>query len=110
MHRNVVDEKRKTDRKMVKVKTLVKLDGGEAIMGRSFDLADTGVGVVLEVPLKTGVQARVSIGLLVNGVVSPIHTQARVQYCIFSNGEYRIGFQFVQLEAVTAKTLARFLR
>lgn len=105
-----MEEQRKTERKMVKVKTLVKLDGGEAIMGRSFDLADSGVGVLLDVPLKTGTQARVSIGLLVNGVASPIHTQARVQYCIFSNNEYRIGFQFLQLEPATATTLARFLR
>jgi c-di-GMP-binding flagellar brake protein YcgR len=105
-----VEEQRKAERKLVKVKTLVKLEGGDAIMGRSFDLATTGVGVLLEVPLKTGIQARVSIGLLVNGVVAPIHTQGRVQYCIFSNGEYRIGFQFLQLEAATATTLARFLR
>ncbi|WP_332878755.1 PilZ domain-containing protein [Massilia sp. S19_KUP03_FR1] len=105
-----MEDKRKAERKMVKVKTLVKLTGGEAIMGRSFDLADNGVGILLDVPLKTGIEARVSIGLLVNGVVDPIHTHARVQYCIFSSGEYRIGFQFTQIDAVTATTLARFLR
>ena len=79
-------------------------------MGRSFDLATTGVGVLLDVPRKTGIQARVSTGLLVNGVVAPLHTQGRVQYCIFSNGAYRIGFQFLPLEAATAATPARFLR
>jgi len=105
-----VEEQRRAERKIVKVKTLVKVEGGEPIMGRSFDLATSGVGVVLDVPLQSGVKARVSIGLLVDGVVAPIHTQARVQYCIFSSGEYRIGFQFLQLEVATATTLARFLR
>ena len=105
-----MEEQRKSERKIVKVKALVKLDGGDAVMGRTFDLGTSGVGVLLDVPMKTGVQARVSVGLLVNGVVTPMHTQARVQYCIFSNGDYRIGMQFLQLEAATAVMLARYLR
>lgn len=105
-----MEEQRKTERKLVKVKVLVKLEGGDGIMGRTFDLGASGVGVLLDVPLKMAVQARVSIGLLINGVVTPMHSQARVQYCIFSSGEYRIGFQFLQLNAATAAMLAKFLQ
>lgn len=105
-----MEEQRKTERKIVKVKVLVKLEGGEAIMGRTFDLGASGVGVLLDVPLKMALQARVSIGLLINGVLTPMHTQARVQYCIFSSGDYRIGFQFLQLDAAVAAMLGRFLR
>lgn len=105
-----MEEQRKAERKIVKVKALVKLEGGDAIMGRTFDLGTTGVGLLLDVPMKTGVQVRVSVGLLINGVVSPMHTQARVQYCIFSNGDYRIGMQFLQIDTTTATTLARYLR
>ena len=105
-----MEEQRKAERKIVKVKALVKMEGGDAIMGRTFDLGASGVGILLDVPMKTGAQARVSVGLLVNGVVTPMHTQARVQYCIFSNGDYRIGMQFLQLEAATAVMLARYLR
>ena len=105
-----MEEQRKAERKLVKVKALVKVDGGDAIMGRTFDLGASGVGILLDVPMKTGMQARVSVGLLVNGVVTPMHTQARVQYCIFSSGDYRIGMQFLQLDGATAAMLARFLR
>lgn len=105
-----MEEQRQSVRKLVKVKALVKVEGGEPIMGRTFDLGSSGVGVLLDLPLKVGVNARVSIGLLINGVVSPVHTQARVQYCIFSNGEYRLGFQFMQLEMATVTLLGRFLR
>jgi hypothetical protein len=105
-----VEEQRKSERKLVKVKALVKMPGGEGIMGRTFDLATSGVGILLDVPLKNGTQVRVSIGLLVNGVVTPMHAQARVQYCIFSSGDYRIGMQFLQLDANTAIMLGRFLR
>ncbi|MDQ2819966.1 MAG: PilZ domain-containing protein [Pseudomonadota bacterium] len=105
-----MEEQRKAERKIVKVKALVKLDDGEGIMGRTFDLGASGVGIVLDVPLKMAMQARVSIGLLINGVVTPMHSQARVQYCIFSNGDYRIGFQFLQLNAPTATMLAKFLQ
>ena len=104
-----MEEQRKAERKIVKVKALVKLDGGDAIMGRTFDLGASGVGLLLDVPMKDGVKARVSVGLLVNGVVTPMHTQARVQYCIFSNGDYKIGMQFLQLDAANATMLARFL-
>jgi hypothetical protein len=105
-----VEEQRKAERRIVKVKALVKVAGGEAIMGRTFDLGPSGVGLLLDVPMKQGIQARVSIGLLVNGVVTPVHTHARVQYCIFSNGDYRIGMQFLQLDTTTVTMLARFLR
>lgn len=105
-----MEEQRRSERKIVKVKALVKLADGEGVMGRTFDLGATGVGLLLDVPMKVGVQARVSVGLLVNGVVTPIHTQARVQYCIFSNGDYRLGMQFLQLDTATATMLARFLR
>jgi hypothetical protein len=105
-----VEEQRKSERKIVKVKALVKMESGEGILGRTFDLGQSGVGILLDMPMKNGAQARVSIGLLVNGIVTPIHTQARVQYCIFSNGDYRIGMQFLQLDTATATMLARFLR
>lgn len=105
-----MEEQRRSERKLVKVKAMVKLETGEAVMGRTFDLGTSGVGMLLDIPLKTGLQVRVSVGLLVQGVVTPMHAQSRVQYCIFSNGEYRIGFQFLQVEAATATMLARFLR
>lgn len=105
-----MEEQRKSERKLVKVKAMIKLESGEAVMGRTFDLGATGVGILLDIPLKTGIQVRVSVGLLVQGIVTPMHAQGRVQYCIFSNGEYRIGFQFLQLEPATVAMLARFLR
>lgn len=105
-----MEEQRKSERKLVKVKALVKTADGDGIMGRTFDLATSGVGLLLDVPLKNGTQVRVSIGLLVNGVVTPMHAQARVQYCIFSSGAYRVGMQFLQLDANTAIMLGRFLR
>lgn len=105
-----MEEQRKSVRKLVKVKALVNLAGGEPVLGRTFDLGRSGVGVLLDVPLREGVQARVSVGLLVDGVVSPLHLQARVQYCIFSNGEYRIGFQFLQRDVAAVTMLGRFLQ
>lgn len=105
-----MEEQRKAERRLVKVKVLVKLEGGEGILGRTFDLGPSGVGLFLDEPVKQGVPARVSIGLLVNGVVTPMHVQARVQYCIFSAGAYRIGMQFLQMDNATSAMLARFLR
>jgi hypothetical protein len=31
-------------------------------------------------------------------------------YCIFSNGEYKIGFQFLSLELAAMTLLAKFMR
>lgn len=104
-----MEEQRKSARKLVKVKALVKAEGGAPVLGRTFDLGRTGVGVLLDVPLREGIQARVSVGLLLDGVVTPIHTQARVEYCIFSSGAYRIGFHFLQVDFATTTLLGRFL-
>jgi hypothetical protein len=104
-----VEEQRKVARKLVKVKALVKVSDGAPVLGRTFDLGRNGVGVLLDVPLRDGIQARVTVGLLLDGVVTPVHTQARVEYCIFSHGEYRIGFQFLQLDFATITMLGRFL-
>jgi c-di-GMP-binding flagellar brake protein YcgR len=105
-----VEEQRKAERKLVKAKVMVKLEGGETIMGRTFDLGTSGVGVLLDVPLKIALQVRISVGLLINDAVIPMHSQARVQYCIFSSGEYRMGLQFLQIDAAMATMLAKFLR
>jgi hypothetical protein len=39
-----------------------------------------------------------------------IQTRSKALYCVFSNGEYKVGFQFLNLDLGAMTVLARFLR
>jgi hypothetical protein len=48
--------------------------------------------------------------LLVEGNVVPMQSRACTQYCILSNGEFKVGLQFLNLELAAMTALSRFLR
>jgi hypothetical protein len=52
----------------------------------------------------------VGFDLLVEGKLAPISARAKVIYCIFSGGEFKAGFQFLNLELSAMTQLSRFLR
>jgi hypothetical protein len=48
--------------------------------------------------------------LLVDGNIVPINTRAKASHCILSHGEFKVGFQFLNLDLGAMTALARFLR
>ena len=42
--------------------------------------------------------------------IFPLHARVKVMYCIFSNGEFKAGFQFVNLDLTAMSQVSRFLR
>ena len=61
-------------------------------------------------PLKVGQSGQVSFELFIDGKATVIATRSKVTYCIFSNGEFKIGFQFINLDLSAMAVLAKFLR
>ncbi len=58
---------------------------------------------------RSGRARQLRFDLLVDGKVVPIHSKARTQYCILSNGEFKVGLQFLNLELAAMTALSRFL-
>lgn len=86
------------------------LEGGAPVMGRTTDLSANGVSVSVAQPVAVGQGAQLRFDLLVEGKVVPIHSKARTQYCILSNGEFKVGLQFLNLELSAMTALSRFLK
>jgi hypothetical protein len=103
-------DQRQSARKIVKVKALVAMEGQAPMQGRTTDLGANGVSVSVPNPLQVGQNGRVGFDLLVDGKLTPISARAKVIYCIFSGGEFKIGFQFLNLELAAMTQLSRFLR
>jgi PilZ domain len=103
-------EQRQSGRKIVKVKALVAMEGQAPMPGRTSDLGSNGVSIAVEQPLQVGQAGQVGFDLLVDGKLVPIVARAKVIYCIFSGGEFKVGFQFLNLDLNAMTQLSRFLR
>jgi hypothetical protein len=101
---------RQSARKIVKVKAVVATEGQAPIPGRTADVGANGVSIGIQNPLPVGQVAQVGFDLLVEGKLAPISARAKVVYCIFSGGEFKAGFQFLNLELSAMTQLSRFLR
>jgi c-di-GMP-binding flagellar brake protein YcgR len=103
-------EQRQSQRKILKVRAMLVPEDGARVMGRTSDLSANGVSISVPQPLGIGQTVQMRFDLLVEGNVVPIQSRARTQYCILSNGEFKVGLQFLNLELGAMTALSRFLR
>ena len=104
------NEQRQTQRKVLKVKALIALDGGASLTVRTVDISSSGMCVSTAEPVTLGANCQVRFDLLVDGKPSAIQVRSRVSYCILSGNEFKVGLQFVNLDLASMTALARFLR
>ena len=103
-------EQRTSERKLLRTRARVAMEGIAPASGRTSDLGANGVCINLPDPLPVGQTGQVSFELLIDGKLVPISARARALYCIFSNGEFKVGFQFLNLELAAMTAVARYLR
>jgi c-di-GMP-binding flagellar brake protein YcgR len=103
-------EQRQSQRKILKTRAMLALEGGAPVLGRTTDISANGVSLTLPQPVGIGQTAQMRFDLLVEGKLVPIHSKARTQYCILSHGEFKVGLQFLNMELNTMTALSRFLR
>jgi hypothetical protein len=86
------------------------MEGQAPVQGRTADIGANGVSLTVPHPLQTGQTGQVGFDLLVDGHPFTLQARAKVMYCIFSNGEFKAGFQFMNLDLNSMSQLSRFLR
>jgi c-di-GMP-binding flagellar brake protein YcgR len=106
----VFTEQRQSERKLVRTRARVTMEGAATVSGRTSDLAANGVGITLPDPVPVGQAGQVSFDLLIDGKIVPISARAKALHCIYSHGEFKVGFQFVNLDLAAMTAVARFLR
>jgi hypothetical protein len=86
------------------------MEGQAPVQGRTSDIGANGVSITVPHPLQTGQTGQVGFDLLVDGTPVPLHARVKVMYCIFSNGEFKAGLQFMNLDLTAMSQVSRFLR
>jgi hypothetical protein len=105
----VQSEQRSSKRKLLKVKAWLAMDGDDAIMARTADVGSDGLCLLVGKSLKMGAVGMVRFDLFQDGKIKTISARASVQYCILSNGDYKVGFRFINLDLVAVGILAQYL-
>jgi len=105
-----VSDQRTSPRKILKAKAVVAIDGGAPMLARTADIGANGISITLPRPVQTGQTGQVSFDLLVEGKPYPIHARAKVMYCLLSSGEFKAGFQFMNLDLNAMTQISRFMR
>jgi len=85
-------------------------EGAAPVMGRTADLGGNGVSINVPNPVAAGQTVQLRFDLVVEGSIVPINARARTQYCILSNGEFKVGCEFLNLDLGAMTALSRFLR
>ncbi|MEW6373315.1 MAG: PilZ domain-containing protein [Pseudomonadota bacterium] len=103
-------DQRQSQRKVFKTRAMLAVEGGAPVLGRTTDIGANGVSLTVPHPVGVGQAAQLRFDLLVDGNVIPVNTRAKAQYCILSGGDFKVGFQFLNLELAAMTALSRFLR
>ena len=107
---NVVTDQRTSARKILKVRAVLAMEGQAPVQGRTSDIGANGISITVPNPLQTGQTGQVAFDLLVDGTPFPLRARVKVMYCIFSNGEFKAGIQFMNLDLAAMSKVSRFLR
>ncbi len=103
-------EQRQTERKILKTKAVLVSEGAQPVTAQTIDISATGMSIKLPCPMKIGETAQLKFELFYEGKVTPVTARAKASYCIFSNGEFKIGLSFLQLDLTAMTVLAKYLR
>jgi hypothetical protein len=106
----VAIDQRQSARKILKVRAVLAMEGQAPVQGRTSDIGANGVSITVPHPLQAGQTGQVGFDLLVDGTPYPLLTRVKVMYCIFSNGEFKAGLQFMNLDLAAMSQVSRFLR
>ena len=102
-------EQRWSERKVLKVRALLSMNGSEPITARTHDVGGNGMSLTLSHPLSVGKMGVVRFDLLQDGKAKRVVANIKVAYCIYSSGEFKIGLQFQHLDLMAMTALSKFV-
>lgn len=107
---SVFNEQRTSPRRPLKTRAVAVFTGVAPITARTIDVGGNGISLSFDRQIPQGLECELSFDLFLDGQMKPVKTRSKVMHCVFSNGEYKVGFQFLNLELSAMTLLAKFLR
>jgi hypothetical protein len=106
----VGEDQRQQERKVLRTRALLRIDGMEQFLVKTLDISTAGVGVACPKQLQTGQTGKIAFEIFFNGRNYSVASNARVMYCIYnSNDGFKVGLQFVNLDMTNASVITRFM-
>lgn len=103
-------EQRNSRRKVLKTRAVAVFTGVAPITARTIDVSGHGISLSFNRQIPEGLECDLSFEVFLDGQVKEVKTRSKVMHCVFSNGEYKVGFHFLNLELSAMTLLAKFLR
>lgn len=94
----------------MKTRAVLVLEGKSPLAGRTADLSSNGVSVTFPDPLPVGQTGQLAFDIFIDGKPTTINARTKAMYCIFSGGEFKVGFEFVNLDLSAMTAVSRYLR
>jgi hypothetical protein len=85
-------------------------EGAAPLVVRSIDVGANGICLSFPRPIPPGLLCELNFDVFVDGKSNTVNSRSKAMYCIFSNGEYKVGFQFLGLDLGAMTLLARYMR
>ena len=104
------DERRTTLRRALRLHATIGIPSGRKLGGRTIDLSCGGVCVVLPFELTVGDECSVSFDVSACGEATEIRVAGRVCYCMRGADGFRIGLQFIRMNASDAAFIESSLK
>lgn len=86
------------------------MDGAAPMPARTFDLGLAGMSVTAGHKVEVNTTGQVVFEMLVDGKPQIITCRARVNHCIFSGDEFKIGLVFMPLPPEATAAITKFMR
>ncbi len=89
---------------------MIVMDGGAPMSARTFDLGLAGISLTAGNKVNVGGTGQIVFEMLVDGKPQIVNTRGKVNNCIFSGDEFKIGFTFLPLDNDAAGAITKFMR
>ena len=103
-------DQRSVARKILRSKVVAVMDGMPPQQGRTIDISANGLSITFDHKLAVGHMGQVSFELFLDGKAQILTCRSKVMYCIFSGDHFKIGYQFLNLDATQTGAINKFLR
>jgi c-di-GMP-binding flagellar brake protein YcgR len=103
-------ESRDGQREVIRVDARLRLPGGATLETKTIDISHDGIGFFSSRLLPQGEDCPVFVDLSARGAQMELHVVGRICHCQEqASGKYRVGLQFVELDADASELLAAVL-
>ena len=98
-------ELRRAARMPLRCTMALTLDCGKSMAGKTVDISDTGVGVLLPAAVRPGQIGQMQIQMLSFGEMVVVRAKFIAVHCVLSHDEFRLGLQFLGMSPQMRKAI-----